>query len=250
MDAPPPTLDPAVYDAPLRRQFDAFLDDHRQILLDCLDGLTEEQARRRLVPSRTTLLSLLKHATFVERVWFDEAVTCRPRAEIGIPESQTESFDLDDADTVASVRAAYRAACDDSRRAIAGWGSTTCCPATGAARCRCAGSCCTCCASWPSTAATPRSCASRCSPPTPDAAVCGPDLPLAPARGGRLGWMTTDERPSMRATSVTVMTPEPLRLADFYARLLGTEVSHHRAARRPARPRRPASPRCGCRTSP
>jgi catechol 2,3-dioxygenase-like lactoylglutathione lyase family enzyme len=37
--------------------------------------------------------------------------------------------------------------------------------------------------------------------------------------------MTTIERPSVRATSVTVMTPEPLRLADFYARLLGTEVS-------------------------
>jgi hypothetical protein len=122
MDAPPPTFDPALYDAPLRRQFDAFLDDHRQILLDCLDGLTEEQARRRLVPSRTTLLRLLKHATFVERVWFDEAVTCRPRAEIGIPEEQSESFDLDVDDTVASVRAAYLAACDDSRRAIAGMG--------------------------------------------------------------------------------------------------------------------------------
>jgi hypothetical protein len=122
VDAPPPTFDPAIYDAPLRRQLDAFLDDHRQILLACLDGLTEEQARRRLVPSRTTLLSLLKHATFVERVWFDEAVTCRPRAEIGIPEEQSESFDLDVDDTVASVRAAYLAACDDSRRAIAGMG--------------------------------------------------------------------------------------------------------------------------------
>ena len=122
MDAPPPTFDPAIYDAPLRRQFDAFLDDHRQLLLDCIDGMSEEQARRRLVPSRTTLLSLLKHATFVERVWFDEAVSCRPRAEIGIPESQDESFDLDDDDTVASVTAAFRAACDDSRRAIAGLG--------------------------------------------------------------------------------------------------------------------------------
>jgi hypothetical protein len=119
MDLPPPTMDPAVFDAPLRRQLDAFLDDHRQILLECIDGLTEEQARRRLVPSRTTLLSLLKHATFVERVWFDEAVTSRPRTEIGIPESQDESFDLDDGDTVASVTAAFRQACDDSRRAVA-----------------------------------------------------------------------------------------------------------------------------------
>ena len=37
--------------------------------------------------------------------------------------------------------------------------------------------------------------------------------------------MTTDERPSLRATSVTVMTPDPRGLADFYANLLGGEVS-------------------------
>ena len=37
--------------------------------------------------------------------------------------------------------------------------------------------------------------------------------------------MTTDSRPSIRATSVTVMTPDPLGLADFYARLLGVQVS-------------------------
>ena len=111
-----------MFDAPLRRQFDAFLDDHRQILIDCLDGLTEEQARRRLVPSKTTLLSLLADATFVERVWFDEAVTCRPRSEIGIPESAEESWDVDDDATVAAQLAAYRAACDDSRRSIAGLG--------------------------------------------------------------------------------------------------------------------------------
>jgi hypothetical protein len=53
---------------PLRVQFEAFLDDHRRALGACLDGLTEEQARRSLVPSRTTLLGLVKHATFVEKV--------------------------------------------------------------------------------------------------------------------------------------------------------------------------------------
>ena len=37
--------------------------------------------------------------------------------------------------------------------------------------------------------------------------------------------MATEERPSLRATSVTVMAPDPRLLADFYARLLGVEVS-------------------------
>ena len=78
--------DPAGFAAPLREQLEAFLDDHRRALHDCLDGLTEEEARRSLVPSRTTLLGLVKHATFVEQVWFAEAITGRPRAEIGCPE--------------------------------------------------------------------------------------------------------------------------------------------------------------------
>ncbi|MFL6166676.1 MAG: VOC family protein [Ornithinibacter sp.] len=37
--------------------------------------------------------------------------------------------------------------------------------------------------------------------------------------------MTTEERPFVRATSVTVMAPDPRLLAGFYARLLGVEVS-------------------------
>jgi hypothetical protein len=100
-------------------QFEAFLDEHRRELTASLDGLTEEQARRSLVPSRTTLLGLVKHAAFVEKVWFDEAVTCRSRAEIGIPASPDESFVLADDDTIESVQRAHREACEASRRATA-----------------------------------------------------------------------------------------------------------------------------------
>ena len=108
-----------VVDQPLKAQCEAFLDEHRQALHDCLDGLTEGQARRSLVRSRTTLLGLVKHATFVEKVWFDEAVTCRSRAEIGIAATPDESFLLADDDTIATVREAYVEACAASRRAAA-----------------------------------------------------------------------------------------------------------------------------------
>jgi hypothetical protein len=108
-----------VIDADERTQFEYFLDEHRAELNACLDGLTEEQARCSLVPSRTTLLGLVKHATFVEQVWFDEAVRCRPRAEIGIPATPDESFVLDDPDTNKSVQQAHRAVCDLSRQATA-----------------------------------------------------------------------------------------------------------------------------------
>jgi hypothetical protein len=106
-----------VIDQPARVQFEVFLDEHRGALNGCLDALTEEQVRRSLVASRTTLLGLVKHATFVEKVWFDEAVTCRSRTEIGIPATPDESFILGDDDTIATIQRAHREACESSRRA-------------------------------------------------------------------------------------------------------------------------------------
>jgi hypothetical protein len=109
-------------DYPVRAQFEVFIDEHRNALNRSLDGLTEEQARRSLVPSRTTLLGLVKHATFVEKVWFDEGVTGRSRAEIGLPATPDESFILDDNDTIATVQQAHRQACESARNATASLG--------------------------------------------------------------------------------------------------------------------------------
>ncbi|HEX4833532.1 MAG TPA: DinB family protein [Trebonia sp.] len=117
----PASAEDAIHE-PGKAQFEAFIDEHRRDLNECLDGLTEEQARRSLVASRTTLLGLVKHVTFVERVWFDEAVTGRPRAEIGIPADPDESFIVGEQDTIAAVRADHAAACQASRRATAALG--------------------------------------------------------------------------------------------------------------------------------
>jgi hypothetical protein len=122
MSSFPGTFAEDVINQPAQAQFEAFLDEHRRDLNGCLDGLTEEQARRSLVPSETTLLGLVKHATFVEKVWFDEAVTCRSRAEIGIPATPHESFILRGSDTIATVQQAHREACESSRRATASLG--------------------------------------------------------------------------------------------------------------------------------
>jgi hypothetical protein len=111
-----------VIDQPIQAQFEGFLDDHRRALRGSLDGLTEEQARRSLVPSRTTLLGLVKHATFVEKVWFDEAITCRSRTQIGIPPTPDDSFVLADGDTIEGVQRAHREACEASRRATSSLG--------------------------------------------------------------------------------------------------------------------------------
>lgn len=98
---------------------DELLDEYRAALDAALDGLTEAEARLRLVPSRTTLLGLLKHVTYVEGVWFDQAITGRSYAEIGIASTPTRSFTLDKSDTIGTVREAHRGRCETSRRALA-----------------------------------------------------------------------------------------------------------------------------------
>lgn len=170
----PSTFAGDVVPGPTREQLEAFLDEHRGALDGCLDGLSEEQARRSMVASRTTLLGLVKHATFVEKVWFDEAVTCRSRVEIGIPATPDESFILDDDDTIATIQGAHREACESSRRARRRWRWRNCSAATDGARSRCTGCTSTSWASSPSTVGTPTSCASSSSTDRRDRAAGGP----------------------------------------------------------------------------
>ena len=116
------TQDSSAFTAPLAQQFRLFLDEHRRFLRDSLEGLTEAEVRTRLVPSGTTLLGLVKHACFVEQVWFNEAITCRSREDIGCPPGPDESFQLSAADTIDSVQEAHRRICDESRAASAALG--------------------------------------------------------------------------------------------------------------------------------
>ncbi|MFL0174839.1 DinB family protein [Mycobacterium sp. SMC-18] len=102
-----------------RAQLDAFVEDYRRAVELTLDGLTEEESRRRLVPSATTLLGLLKHVTWMQRVWFEECVGGTSRQALGLVQSVDESFQLDDDDTIASVLAAHRDVCATARAAVA-----------------------------------------------------------------------------------------------------------------------------------
>ena len=103
-----------------RQRVDELIDEYRLALHHSLDDLTEEEARRRLVPSKTTLLGLVKHASFVEGVWFDQAVTGRSYGEIGIAATVDGSFSLGKGDSISTVQAAYRERWETSRRNLAG----------------------------------------------------------------------------------------------------------------------------------
>ncbi|MET8520274.1 DinB family protein [Nocardioides sp. NPDC004968] len=103
-----------------RALLEGMVDTQRDEINAILEDLDDEEARRKLVPSLTTPLALVKHAIFVEKVWFHARVAGVPRKEIGLPDTVDESFMLDPEDTVESVRAAHRAACERSREVAAG----------------------------------------------------------------------------------------------------------------------------------
>ncbi len=98
-----------------RALLDGMLDVQREEVAHLLSDLDDDEARARLVPSLTTPLGLVKHATFVEKVWFHSRVAGVARADVGLPDTVDESFVLEPEDTVGSVRAAFLSACDHSR---------------------------------------------------------------------------------------------------------------------------------------
>lgn len=80
-----------------------FLDYLRDSLARKLAGLSEEQARRQLVPSGTTLLWLAKHVAAAEALWLQ----CVMTGEVAYADLPDED-DLAD-ETVATVTALLRA---------------------------------------------------------------------------------------------------------------------------------------------
>jgi hypothetical protein len=106
---------PEILAATDRSLIEQMLDTQRAEIAALLDGVSDEEARARLVPSLTTLLGLVKHAAFVERVWWGHRVGGQSREEVGIPPEIDDSFRLSDQDTISSVLADFAAACDESR---------------------------------------------------------------------------------------------------------------------------------------
>jgi len=115
-----PTADQPVSTGSERPVLEAFLDFHRQVLVSKLDGISESEARRRRVPSKTTLGGLIKHMIGVERGWFQEVLGERNPEDIG-PNvgGGEESWDLAENETVSSLIKEYEQTCERSRQTAA-----------------------------------------------------------------------------------------------------------------------------------
>jgi uncharacterized damage-inducible protein DinB len=104
-----------------REQLAGFLEFQRATIVWKSSGLTDEQARRSLVPSKlTTVAGLLSHLTLVEEWWFANVIG-------GEPDRWQEALDADPeidfkpgADIpLPKLIADYRAQCEISRRHLA-----------------------------------------------------------------------------------------------------------------------------------
>jgi len=95
----------------------AFLDRYRETMIWKLQGLSKEQASRRLVPSDTTLLGVVKHLAYVERYWFHDF----KGDPISFPWNEGEperEFVIEREDTVESITALYEGEIARSREIV------------------------------------------------------------------------------------------------------------------------------------
>jgi hypothetical protein len=105
-----------------RELLEAMLDRNRLALVENARGLSEADARRRLVSSLSTPISIVKHAAVAERRWFQWLVAGLSEAEIDGPSTPGDaSFAVSDDETVADVIAEYERASARSREIAAGF---------------------------------------------------------------------------------------------------------------------------------
>ena len=118
---PPLFTDELVSTGTERATLETFLNGYRDVIRRQLAGLSEEDARRRLVPSRTTLAGIVKHMASVERGWFQHVLGQRPAEEItGDVGGGAMSWTIGPDETVKDVIAEYEQACAESDEVAAG----------------------------------------------------------------------------------------------------------------------------------
>jgi uncharacterized damage-inducible protein DinB len=105
-----------ITDGAERTIIENMLDRNREALIETARGLSETDARRRLVPSLTTPIGLIKHAAAAERIWFQRFWAGLDESECdGYSNRDEGTFAVADDETLAEVIAEFERASQRSR---------------------------------------------------------------------------------------------------------------------------------------
>jgi hypothetical protein len=106
-----------------RTTLEVFLDYYREAVKAKVRGVSEEDARRRLVPSATTLAGLIKHLCRVEVSWFQHRLAQIPSEDLPvlrwIDDDPDGDFQIASDETVDTLIARYNEQCALSRQTAA-----------------------------------------------------------------------------------------------------------------------------------
>jgi uncharacterized damage-inducible protein DinB len=109
--------DPPV-DADEKTTLSAFLDWYRDALLRKIEGLNQEAATRRLVPSATTLLGMVKHLAYVERGWFQGTFLGEPIERLRTADDPDAEFRIELGESIDRIVGLYRREVERSREIV------------------------------------------------------------------------------------------------------------------------------------
>ena len=103
-----------------RTTLESFLDDYRDIVVRKVSGLSDADAKRRLVPSPTTVAGLVKHLRWAEYGWFDQFLQGKSD-DNRRPHERSWEFEIGAGESLPTLIAEYRTQCEKSRRIAAGY---------------------------------------------------------------------------------------------------------------------------------
>jgi uncharacterized damage-inducible protein DinB len=96
----------------------AWMDYHRATLLNKIDGVSDDDLRRPMVPSGTTLLGLVKHLAYVERWWFRRVFLDIDLAFPWTDDDPDADFRIKADETTDDIVRLYQAECEESRAVV------------------------------------------------------------------------------------------------------------------------------------
>lgn len=101
-----------------KRVLAGFREQGQNALLALCEGLSDEDLRRRLVPSLTTILGMVKHLAYVERWWFQDVFEGLP-CEYPSKEGDWDAdFRIEPGESTDEILELYRSECARSAEII------------------------------------------------------------------------------------------------------------------------------------